>query len=149
MPHKVMWSIENALITSVLWGEMSLEELKDILAENLALIANADATWVHVINDTCGITSTPSLAQLVKAVRGYKPHTRTGWVTVIRNASPILSFISDVGLQAVGIKVRTVRTTADAITFLQSVDDHIDRSLLPADFYQYDTHIAAVHDPVL
>ncbi|MDZ4767546.1 MAG: hypothetical protein SGJ24_00320 [Chloroflexota bacterium] len=141
MSYEVKWAVENAVIVGVLWGDSTIDEVSALFKETYDLVESSLLARVQVIIDArqLALKQIPAVNKFVPSARKWKVHARAGWSALVRHSNPILNFLSDVMMQATGLRVRTVKTLTEAVTFLQSVDDQIDWSQLPADFYKHDT----------
>jgi hypothetical protein len=131
MPQALEWLIEDRVLFSRMWGEMTVEELR---ANSDNGIAMSDAVThdlpVHTILDGRKMTDIPSMKDMLGIK--YKRARNTGWIIMILSTNRLYKFMSSTFLQLVGVHFKIVETWSDAVSMIASADSTLpDLSYLP------------------
>jgi hypothetical protein len=121
MPQQVEWLVDQRILFSTLWGELTLE---DIMTNSNVGIGMSEAVshdhLIHTILEGRGIIKMPSLRdQLTMKV---KRASNTGWIIIILNPNRLYKFMGSTVMQLTGSHYRLLESWEEAVNLLTSVD---------------------------
>lgn len=120
MPFDIRWCIPNRVIFITVYGELTLDELRQSHAATLDYIARGEAP-VHVISDTTSMEKFPHSLGSYKEILGQKTHPNTGWVLTITH-NQVQRLLANMTTQIAGGQQKSVASFDEALNFLQRVD---------------------------
>lgn len=124
MGYKGEWFVQNRVLLLSVWGERTLEEMREGSAYIVNAVRNGSAP-VHLIIDMQNVTGHPRRIGEVRDTLVVFDEPNLGWVvTITQNRA--LKFISDILTQMARKSYKSFDNPQDAVNFLW----HIDPSLL-------------------
>ncbi len=124
MPFEICWYKENYVIMIQFTGDVSEEELKQSVEEELKLIENSPHETVHVLIDARQQTSHPTdFLTLARILNPVLEHPKKGWTLEYGRKG---KFMARLAISAVArlqrSKYRTFDTLEEAMSYLLEVD---------------------------
>jgi hypothetical protein len=127
MPYKTDWYIHKQVIYCEVWGEQTLEELRESNQIILNHLDQSDGRLIHIIVRDNKLEKIPVSIMQLQKVLTYSKHPQLGWVamigekekTVTENAQDFVILMLAKLTRARYIRLKTLR---DALVHLQKVD---------------------------
>ncbi|MEZ4670937.1 MAG: hypothetical protein R3E39_23790 [Anaerolineae bacterium] len=122
MPYSVEWLVEQRILVSRYYGEITLEDARGQITQANALLRTG-IPLVHSIVDMTGVTNNPSI-QMVKELRlidmsGIRD--KMGWTIILTN-NTLLKFASSLFVPILQLRQRFFADMDEALAFLQDED---------------------------
>src|SRR4051794_28115392 len=114
MPVDVKWYIENRLALFIVYGDFTVEDIRQLTASSRAMFDSGTAP-IHAIVDVNQLKKFPLDIQEVRnsmVARGPK----VGWLTLV-GTNPLVRFLLSAVSQLGNYKIRAFNTRDEAITF--------------------------------
>jgi hypothetical protein len=122
MPHEITWLVDMRVIYFHLRGVVSMEELREA-NDQVRAMTEQGIQFVHVIADATHIEKISfGLSDLTKLFRGMEPSPKLGWSMYI-SPKMLDRFFASVTTQMTTARHREFSTLAEAIAFVQSMDE--------------------------
>ena len=127
MPFSVEWFVENQVIYSEMWGNMSLE---DIRQHSIACIECMSQTtrFVHMIVDLKSMQTLPLNAIQLRRAGTVLDQPNMGWMVLIAEDRSYMYVVKLVMQMVTKTRTRVVSSLDEAIEFLREQDQTIDWS---------------------
>ena len=128
MPYRLSWLVEKRVTYLEYLGELTPDELAESEAANTVYLAEAvpelgkGLPLVHIVVDTSKATKMPTNIGQLRKIIHTNTDERIGWIVTI-TPNPIFRFLTSVIVQLVGQRMRQCETIAEAIAFLQDIDE--------------------------
>jgi hypothetical protein len=122
----MQWYVEHQVIFVKYWGEVTLDETRRQIEMNFFYNDQSTAPLVHAIIDLSGVTKPLNMAEMAAALKGLKPHPRSGWMITVGEKDPVVRFLSSVARQLFKLRQRAFHTFEEAVEFLKGMDTTID-----------------------
>ncbi len=120
MGYSVYWHVPQRVYVIQLWGDISLEELKE-LSDKASEFARNGGAPVHLIGDARNVKSIPkNLAQAQKMAQVFREPT-LGWVFFLNN-DRIINFFASIISQLAGISYKSFQEPEEMMEMLQRID---------------------------
>src|SRR5262245_25915737 len=120
MPIQMQWYCEGLVMYVEISGDITTADMIAYSNTLKQLVDSSDAPLVHMITDVSGITSHPSLREIMKYT---KMPARLGWSLVIgMNTNAIVRFIAQAVSSALRLRYRELTSLDQALDFLQKMD---------------------------
>ena len=127
MPYEQSWLIMNEVVHSKRRGDLTVEELVSSTTEIVQKLDSSNRPLVHVLVDVHDVTSYPrKLRVLNLALKPLLSHPRLGWILFYGNSNQVLQFLTGMIAQIMRTRFRFFDTSAEAVQFLQSVDQSLE-----------------------
>ncbi|HEX2621269.1 MAG TPA: hypothetical protein VHL11_14020 [Phototrophicaceae bacterium] len=130
MPYKIDWHVENRIIQCEVYGEFTLEEVRELSQAITERIRQGQAP-VHVVVDPTQVEKYPLNIAAIKAVV-QKPEPNAGWILLI-STNTVIRFIMTMVVQMSGAHFRMSPDLKQALMLLQRVDGTLGE-LVPDDY---------------
>lgn len=122
MAYEITWMVEQRVIHFEPRGVVGMDELR-VANDKIRALTEEGIPFVHVIADATNLEKfTFSLTDLTKLFRGMQPSPKLGWSVYI-SPKMVERFFASVTTQMTTARHREFGTLAEALAFLQSVDD--------------------------
>ena len=126
MPVTASWWLKDHVISIVMDGDFSDEDIQMASNTAYALIDSSDEPYVHVLLDNTTIGQTNArAADMNRAARPMLKHERLGWLGVYGKNNVLTRFATNVVMQLVHNRFRMVNTLEEALDFLSNLHDAI------------------------
>jgi hypothetical protein len=138
MPYEVTWLVDKRIIYFHTSGIATIDDVK---AGNKKVMVMLDEgiPFVHLITDSTDVEKVQlGLNDLASVFRDMPASPKLGWSIYI-SPKMLDRFFASVTTQLTKSRHREFNTLADAIAFLQSVDDTLPKIELPSHHPQDDT----------
>ena len=127
MPYEQSWLIMNEVIHSKRRGDLTVEELVASTAEIVQKLDSSNRPLVHLLVDLHDVTSQPMKLQVINlALKPLLSHPRLGWILFYGSSNQVLQFLTGMIAQIMRTRCRFFDTYAEAVQFLQSVDQSLE-----------------------
>lgn len=122
----VRWSVENQIILTTGYDEVTVEDLAQGSATATALL-NSASGHIHDILDFRAVTKHPSLPQLIE-FRKFFTNPKLGWLIILSN-DKIITFFSSMIAGINNNRIRAFSSPEAAVQFLLDRDEALPSSL--------------------
>ena len=126
MSVDVRWGVENQVIQCTMWGDVTIEELREAIQQGAAMFEASPYEAIHDVIIAHSLRSYPSLPQLLE-LRGFFRHPKFGWAVLISD-DKIVNFFTTV-IAAVNNRFRSFTALEQGLTFLEDRDVRLPRPL--------------------
>lgn len=127
MPFNTDWLIDNAIIRTQLYGDVTLDDVRGAFQSCAKLLGASSRNPIHFFHDWQGIstypTSSPQLHNvIVPYITGDK--YRVGWVVAYGNFNqqPTLASIGRFFFGSLNLKLQITSDLSTALEFVQTID---------------------------
>lgn len=117
------WLVEGRLYVFHIWGDLTLEEMKQGSDEAIHYVRSGQPP-VHSIIDFRNVTSYPKSISDLKNAADIMKEPNLGWVLLLTN-DRIFSFVGDLISQMTRKNYKSVKTPEEAIDLLWKVDQSL------------------------
>ncbi|MCA0457633.1 MAG: hypothetical protein LCI00_26945 [Chloroflexi bacterium] len=122
MDYTMEWHIPKRVILIRVSGDVSLEELERFNNDILKHL-NEGIAPVHLISIGENIRRVPTNLMKIRQTTTYLQHPNMGWTVIVQEKpNPLSGFMVSVATQASGMKLRQVKSLADALETLTRID---------------------------
>ncbi len=124
MALEVSWLIEGRLMNARFVGNVTLEELESAVNVIMEMLTVGDSPLIHSVHDASALTAMPISLSALSNVTGeaYK-HPRLGWVVAHSVQNRVVGFIGNMMGRLFQTRYRIFDTRAEALAFLNSMDE--------------------------
>ncbi len=130
MSVDVRWGVENRVIQCTMWGDVTIEELREAIKQGELMFESSPYDLIHDVIIAHELLSYPGLPGLLE-LREFFRHPKFGWAILISD-DKIVSFFTTV-IAAVNHRFRSFPTIGEGITFLESRDARLIQPLVMHD----------------
>ncbi len=126
MPIDVSWLVEGRVTQLRFRGEVTVAELEEGSLKLLELVNDheGDTALFHNVHDASALTKIPiQLNAINAATRDAFLHPRTGWTVAHNPQNAVQSFIGNMIGRVTQARYRIFDTRAEALAFLNYVDE--------------------------
>jgi hypothetical protein len=125
MPSEQNWYLPEHILYVRFYGHLSVEDIQTEFARSVAFVEASSAKKVHFLHDWQAVETFPRDLLAIRRVLKMRvtDPSKIGWVVVYGSQNPVLRFLGDVLFQTFKIQFRVWATQAEALAFLQTVDD--------------------------
>ena len=123
MSYEVKWLVENRIVHVLNTGVANADDIVNSMREAIALLDSGEPP-VHMIVESQTEGSDISLSNLLTIIRNNPKSTNIGWAVFV-SENKMNRFFGSMGTQISGIQTKTFQTMAEAIAFLQRVDQNL------------------------
>ncbi len=130
MPFEVSWYIERRVVSTVLTGNLSLQDAEAASLLTSEYIIKGKPPLVHLIADTTHLEKFPTNLSLINGEASH--HLRNpllGW-TIVISSSTATRFVSSIMTQVARVRFRMFATWEQSINFLEEQDTSL-QGLIP------------------
>jgi hypothetical protein len=121
MGYKVSWYSESRVAWCQVWGDYTLDELRDSAAAGQVLIQTG-TPLVHDLIDMRRMTDYPkNIREIIKLTPIFK-EPNLGWVVVLTE-DKIVGFLSHAVTSISKVRIRTFTNPQEALEFLARIDE--------------------------
>ena len=124
MPITADWYLEGRVILSRNIGDVTVDDMMSVDQPIVDLIEQRAATLAHIIVDCSEMTHAPRRVKTFTETHWPK-HDGLGWTVVVALENRLLEFVAGTAAKVLRMRVRFVRTMAEATTFLNYVDANL------------------------
>lgn len=125
MPYTIDWYVPNRIIFVNLWGNHTIEELRQ-LDHDVVIRVEEGNPLVHVVTDSRKLEQVPrSLHAVVDSLNGMR-HPSMGWIINVGDHSPFIKFMMIAVSRIMRIQFRLLNTMPQAFEMLKTQDETID-----------------------
>lgn len=124
MPYSVAWFRPNHVIQLQLIGSVTLDEAKQINAELVALLDQAESP-IHMIADATTLESFPKNILQIKNTQAYLQHPQLGWILFVSKPNPLIRFFATTVAQVIGTRLRMVETISECVAILDKISSNM------------------------
>ncbi len=122
MGHEISWLVDKRVVYVRTYGEMTMSEMKEI-SVHARKLCEEGIPFVHVISDAAEQGKVDvKLQDVLNFFRGAEVIAKTGW-SVYVGKTAMERFIFTIISQFNKNNHRTFATLAEAVAFIQSVDE--------------------------
>lgn len=134
MPYEMKWYVENRVIYAHVWGNTTIDEMRDFGALMLSLV-EAGTPPIYYIFDGTDIQKMPMNFSQSKDALRFARHEAMGGIIGIGRSNPLVQTLSMVLTRLFRVNYRQLPTFQDAIAFLKDHDQTIDWSQVNDDIF--------------
>jgi hypothetical protein len=120
MAYELSWVVPSRIMLIKLEGEVSIEEMTQMIDETHAHVNSGQAP-VHILIDAANLHNKPVNFQQINQISTSMANPSTGWWVLV-NAGKMVGFTASVLSKLVGVKLKTAATIKEARTILERVD---------------------------
>jgi hypothetical protein len=121
MPITAEWYLPGRVILSQNIGDVTVDDMMQVDQPLVDLIEAGEAPLVHVIVDCSEMGQAPRRVKTFTETQWPK-HDGLGWTIVVALNNRLLEFVAGTAARVLRMRVRFVRTLAEARAFLNDVD---------------------------
>ena len=126
MPYEQSWLIEHEAAHIKLIGDVTAEDIEASVMEMVQRLDNSNRHLVHMLVDMREVTSHPTKVKVIsQASKVVLSHPRLGWILFYGNLNQFTRFLAGVVMQLARTRCRFLDTPAEAVEFLQRVDQSL------------------------
>ncbi len=130
MSVDVRWGVENQVIQCTMWGDVTIEELREAIRQGVIMFDESPYAAIHDVIIANKLRSYPSLPQLLE-LREFFRHPKFGWAILISD-DKIVSFFTTV-IAAVNNHFRSFPKLEQGLAFLEDRDVRLTKPLVIQD----------------
>ncbi len=120
MAYKISWYEDKRIVSAVLEGEVTIDEIKIYAAELMTYLDDGIAP-VHLIIDFSKVKKFPTNVVPLRSIFSWK-HPKIGWAATVGGPALLQAF-SSIVMQVITARYRAFKTTDQALEFLATKDE--------------------------
>ena len=120
MPYHFDWIVPERVVFTRIYGEVSAEEITEILIESRQRTLSGRAP-VHFIIDVSAMEKQPFTISKLNEWASNLPDRTTGWWVVI-NPNSVTMFAITLVSKTLGVKLKSAHSLEDAVQILEKID---------------------------
>lgn len=121
MNYEVSWLLKGRIVLHRTLAPPSADDIAQMDADFLACLDQAEASLLHFIFDMTTQDKVPDLKSM--SSMAFTDHPTMGWAIVVGSVNPVTKFLVSTVSQINKVRFRMFTSRAEALEFLQEVDD--------------------------